>query len=273
MEVSFLPALSPHPFMRRLSGVSRIDAYVGRLSLIAAVGIRAGWSVTRSLSRYRGLSSSLLSSRLLLEGSATKLRGGNAVGSLAFILHLAAVLAFRPVWAAIDHRCLHPRWPTRHQATPQTGLSSTPRQKSSPYSCGRLYLSSWGRDSAVTIVLPGVALPFDVAISDLSRSCGGCAFTSSPNSVMVSGAVAISDRADLLLLFGRPTRFGCWDMTSRRAFSLLLAWLYLFFDNPDGLSRFGFLAGLRTDRRHQARLHEAQYPTDAFDDLTVPTKA
>ena len=89
-----------HFLMRLPRGISRINAYVAAIVGLAALAMLAASTVRGDFIGAWALGVFALIA-LLLEGSPAKLRSGNAVGSLAFILHLSSFLLFGPFWAGV----------------------------------------------------------------------------------------------------------------------------------------------------------------------------
>jgi len=226
--------------MRRLGGVSRINAYV---ALVVATAIAALVAASTMGSQYPGSWAIAVFAliALLLEGSATKLRSGNAVGSLAFILHLSSFVLFGPYWAGLI---------TGASTLASQILVGNPKNKVL-FNAGQQVLSvvvagllfvSLGGHTPPTVVVPGVQLSFELAIREILTFFAGAVAYFVLNSVMVSGVVAISTGRTFSAVWATNTLWVLGYDIAASSFSLFVSWLYLFFDNPAGLSRFGFLA-------------------------------
>jgi len=226
--------------MRRPSGISRINAYVALIVALAASGILAT-SPIRGANPGTWAVAVFALIALLLEGSATKLRSGNAVGSLAFILHLSSFVLFGPFWAGLITGVSTLAGQLVNGNPTNRVLFNTGQQVISVIVAGSLYLSLGGT-APPTVVIPGLGVSFAIAIKELLSFFAGAFAYFVLNSVMVSGAVAISTGRTFSAVWATNTLWVLGYDIAASSFSLFVSWLYLYFDNPAGLSRFGFLA-------------------------------
>jgi HD-GYP domain-containing protein (c-di-GMP phosphodiesterase class II) len=228
--------------MRRLLGLNRIDAYVAAVAgFAAAVGVIA-W-VTRS--PFPGVWPILVFTlaAVLLETSVTNLRGGGGEGSLSFVVHFGALLLFGGFWAAGT-----------------AGLSALIRQvlngkplNKAVFNTSQTFLSLalsigvyslLGGTSPPTLIQPGVSSSFADSSTTLVAFLGACVAYFVVNSLLVSGAVSISSGRGFSAVWKTNTLWVLGYDVASSFLGMFFAWLYLVFDDPSGLKRFGFIAVL-----------------------------
>lgn len=226
--------------MRRLLGLNRIDAYVATVFVATAAVAVVAW-IYRS--PFPGLWAILVLSTIavLLETSSTQLRGGGGEGSIAFLVHFAALLLFGGIWAAAIAG-----------ASTLVGqlISSRPlnrtvfntSQKFLTLLLGAAVFKALGGTTPPTLIQPGVATTFAAASRDLLAFLGAGVAYFVANSLLVSGAVAISSGRPFGAVWKTNTLWVLGYDLASSLLGLLLGWLYLVFDDPTGLKRFGFLA-------------------------------
>jgi HD-GYP domain-containing protein (c-di-GMP phosphodiesterase class II) len=219
---------------------SAIRTYVTSV-IVAAIAVAvASWLTRGNFPGGWGIGV-LIAAGAMLEISATMLRGGDAVGSLSFVVHLSAGILFGPFWGGLVAACsigvgqIHRRRPPIKaafnvaQATLALGLSVWVYRGLG----GSLPPDFLLHFSAVTVrsVIPEVLAFFASALVYFMV-----------NSLLVSGAVALSQGVSVLQVWRKNTLwvlgYDIWAST----LALLVAWLYLRFEGPDGVSRLGFLA-------------------------------
>jgi HD-GYP domain-containing protein (c-di-GMP phosphodiesterase class II) len=228
--------------MRRLLGLNRIDAYVAAISVVTAASLVLAW-LTRGA--FPGIWPIAVFSLIavLLEASVTKLRGGGGEGSLAFLVHFAAMLLFGGIWAA----AIAGLSTFVVQLITGRPLNKTVFNTSQQFLC--LLAAYWvysalGGANPPTIIQPGVAASFtDSSRTILAFLASGVAYFGA-NSLMVSGAVAISTGRPFGAVWKTNTLWVLGYDVASSFLGMLLAWLYLVFDDPTGMKRFGFIAVL-----------------------------
>lgn len=183
----------------------------------------------------------LIAAGFLLEISATKLRGGDAVGSLSFVVHISAGILFGPFWGSVV-------------AAASTGIgqfySGRPKTRVA-FNIAQYTIALISSVSVYRVLGGGLPPAFlghlgeqsvrQVAPEALAFLSGAFVYFIT-NSILVSGAVAISEGRSLWNVWRTNTLwvlgYDIWAST----LALFVAWLYLRFDGPDGVSRLGFLA-------------------------------
>lgn len=228
--------------MRRLLGLNRIDAYVAAVSVIAAASVVLSW-LTRD--PFPGAWPVVVFTLIavLLESSVTKLRGGGGEGSLAFLVLFAAILLFGGVWAAVVAG-VSTLIGQLINARPLNRIVFNTSQK---FLC--VLLAAWtyavlGGTTPPTIIQPGVVSSFtDSSRTLIAFLASGVAYFVA-NSILVSGAVAISSGRGFAAVWKTNTLWVLGYDVASSLLGMLLAWLYLVFDDPSGMKRFGFVAVL-----------------------------
>src|SRR6476619_1302442 len=78
----------------------KVHGYVAGMAALAIASLAAVWTQTDGFPGLWGIGVLLLVA-FLLQVTATTSRGGDAEGSLSFVIHLAAGVLFGPFWGAI----------------------------------------------------------------------------------------------------------------------------------------------------------------------------
>jgi HD-GYP domain-containing protein (c-di-GMP phosphodiesterase class II) len=228
--------------MRRLLGLNRIDAYVAAVLVTAvAMGV-VGWSYRTPFPGIWALVV-LTGIAVLLETSSTNLRGGGGEGSISFLVHFAAIPLFGGVWAAI----IAGSSALTAQVIGGRPLNRTVFNSSQKFLVALLAATTYqavGGALPPTLLQPGVASTFADASRDLvAFLVAGVVFFGS-NSLLVSGAVAISSGRAFGAVWKTNTLWVLGYDVAASFLGMFLGWLYLLFDDPTGMKRFGFIAVL-----------------------------
>ena len=245
---------------------NRIQLYVTGTALAAAIGLVASWSIRVDFPGPWGIGV-LLFVAFLLQVSATDSRGGGAEGSLSFIVHLAAGVLFGGFWGAVV-------------AGVSTLLSQVGRRRETmkvvfnvaqrvASTTAAMIVFGWlGGTVPPDILVPGNAVDTGLLVLTILAFLGAAAIYFVVNSALVAGAVALSSQK----------RWGdVWTTTylwvigydvAASTMALVIAWLYLKFEGPDPVSRFGFLlfvVPLIVAKHVYAKLNTLQVVYDELD--------
>jgi HD-GYP domain-containing protein (c-di-GMP phosphodiesterase class II) len=179
----------------------------------------------------------------LLEVSSTTLRGGDAKGSLAFVAELAAGVLFGPFWGGL-----------------LTGVSAFAAHKYSRRPTVRAAFNAFQKSFSVVLaigvyqflggVVPPAFLTPGASVVANEVAVGLVAFLAASltyifvNSVLVSGAIAISTGQSIRQVWKTNTLWVLSYDIGASILSLVIAALYLWFEGMGGLARFGFVAAL-----------------------------
>jgi hypothetical protein len=209
----------------------------------------------------------LLMVAFLLQISATTLRGGDAEGSLSFIVHLAGGVLFGPFWGGLvagTSTALSQAVARRETIKAVFNIS----QRTLSLACAILAYRFLGGSTPPDYLLPGVAwVPRDV-VPDVLAFFAAAVVYFALNSMLVSGAISISKGKQLRQVW--TTRY-LWVLgydIGASTLALLVAWIFLKFDGPDGFARVGFLAILLpiiAARHIYAKLNTLQSLYDELD--------
>lgn len=218
-----------------------IRTYVTAVVVVAIAVAASSWFVRGVYPGAWGIAV-LIAAGAMLEMSATHLRGGgDAHGSLSFVVHISAGILFGPFWggavvaSSIGFGQLHARRPPLKAAfnVAQSTLALVTAVWVYQLLGGGMppkFLLHLGAIS-VRSVIPEVLAFFAAALVYFLV-----------NSVLVSGAVAISKQQSVWRVWSTNTLwvlgYDIWAST----LALFVAWLYMRFSGPDGISRLGFLA-------------------------------
>ncbi len=227
--------------MLRLIGLSRITSYVGTVALLAAVALLFSWrGAGLPPSGLWGLGMLGLTS-LLLEVSKSRLRAGGGHGNLGFVVQLAAMVLFGGFWAGIITATvvLVGQVALRIQATKLA--FNVAQRVLSILGAAAIYSAIGGSTPPVFLAQLGGA-PFELVLRDgLAFLCAAATYFLT-NSLLVSGAVAISSARSFAEVWKKSTLWVLgYDLIASNL-ALGVAGLYLFFDRPDGLARLVFPA-------------------------------
>jgi HD-GYP domain-containing protein (c-di-GMP phosphodiesterase class II) len=217
-----------------------IRTYVSAVAVAALGMAAASWYVRDSFPGAWGIGV-LIVAGFLLEMSATSLRGGGGRGSLSFVVYISAGILFGPFWGgvvaavSVAARQIYDRKPRIKAVFNIAQNILTLGLSVCVYSLlgGKLppdFLRHIG-DLSVRAVAPEVLAFFAAALVYFLT-----------NSVLVSGAVAISENRPVWGVWRTNTLWVLGYDICASTLALFVAWLYLRFDAPDGISRLGFLA-------------------------------
>jgi HD-GYP domain-containing protein (c-di-GMP phosphodiesterase class II) len=226
--------------MRRLLGLNRIDAYVATVLVVAGAMFALAWPFHTAFPGLWPLVALTLIA-FLLEASVTQLRGGGGDGSIVFLIHLAALLLFGGTWAAViaGSSTLAAQVV---MGRPLNRMVFNTAQKILTVLLGAWTYELFGGGFPPSIVVPGAASTFADSVRSVVAFLAGGAVYFVSNSLLVSGAVAISSGRSFGAVWKTNTLWVLGYDLAASTLGMLVAWLYLLFDDPAGLKRFAFLA-------------------------------
>ncbi len=223
-----------------MKNAQRITGYVASVAVFAIGVMMIAW---RQHATFPGIwpSMVLLLVAFLLQNSATTVRGGDAKGSLSFIVHLAGGVLFGAFWggwlAAISTALSQ----VVARREPIKALFNVSQRTLSLASAICIYRLLGGSLPPVYLV-PGTPWIAADVIREVLAFFAGALVYFALNSVLVSGAVAISRGKSLRDVWATGYLWVLGYDIGASSLALLVAWVFLKFDSPDGLSKLGFLA-------------------------------
>ena len=250
-----------------MSSNRRINWYVG-LVAAAALGIMAvAWNQRMA---FPGIWPTfvLCLVAFLLEISATTVRGGDGEGSLSFIVHLSGGVLFGAFWGALV-------------AGVATGLGQivgrkgilkggfNVSQRALALAAAILVYHGLGGSVPPAYLMPGVSLAPVIVVKEVLAFFAAAAVYFAFNTVLVSAAVAISKGKHLAKVWTTGFRWVLGYDIGASALALVVAWIFLKFDSPDGLEKLAFLAifaPIIAARHIYAKLDTLQSLYDALDE-------
>lgn len=225
--------------MPRTLGLSRINSYVGLTALLALLLVVVVFPIRGAFPGYWGPFVLTLVT-VLLEVSATRLRGGGAEGSISFVIHMAAFLLFGPFWAASVVAVSTVASQIAAGRLPNRVVFNTGQKVLSVILAATAYHLVGGA-TPPSLISPGVPTTFEVALREMGAFFAATLTYFVANSLSVSGAVAISSGRSFRDVWRTNTLWVLGYDIAASGLSIFVAWLYLLFDKPDGLARLGFL--------------------------------
>jgi HD-GYP domain-containing protein (c-di-GMP phosphodiesterase class II) len=206
-------------------------------------------------------------SAFLLQISATTLRGGDAEGSLSFIVHLAGGVLFGPFWGglvAATSTALSQAVARREIIKAVFNISQRTLSLASAILAYRLL----GGSTPPEYLLPGVAWVARDVVPDVLAFFAAAVVYFALNSVLVSAAISISRGKQLRQVWTTSYLWVLGYDIGASTLALLVAWIFLKFDGPDGFAQVGFLAILLpiiAARHIYAKLNTLQSLYDELD--------
>jgi len=183
----------------------------------------------------------LVTAGFLLEVSASRLRGGDATGSLSFVTDLSAGILFGPFWGAMVSA-----------ASMLLGqLYNRPPLLKATFNVAQrtlcLGMFVWVYQLLGGTVPPSILrdtslLTVQASLPVLGAFLAAAVVYFMANSLLVSGAVAISRTRSFWSVWQKNTLWVLGYDVAASFMAFFFAWLYLRFDGPDGITRLGFLA-------------------------------
>ena len=217
----------------------RILTYVVLNAVAAIVAMTMAWNGFR-VSPGAWEIGVLLIAAVLLEASATTLRGGEGKGSISFVCDLAAGLLFGAIWAGVVaavSMVLSQAW--RKRPAIRVVFNVSQRIYSSILAIA-IY-SALGGSQPLAYFRSGTAFNGSAFLWDMLFFGLGTLAYFILNSLVVSGALAISTGVSVASVWRRNTLWVLGYDLAASAISLLVAWAYVRFDASTVQGRVFFL--------------------------------
>jgi HD-GYP domain-containing protein (c-di-GMP phosphodiesterase class II) len=219
--------------------LERIQILVLCAAAFAAASIAALWPARGDFPGVWGIGV-LLVVAFLLQVTATDSRGGNAEGSLSFIVHLSAALLFGVVWGAIVAG-LSTVLSQVLLKRPAIKAAFNISQRMIATLAATLVFGALGGSTPPLVLTPGAQITTSSLVATILAFLAGAATYFAVNSILVSAAVALTTGRRFSDIWSRAFLWVVGYDIGASALALLVAWLYLRFDGPTILSRLGFL--------------------------------
>lgn len=232
------------PNLQMSRRLSRIHAYV--LSVAAAAAAATAISALPGIrGAYPGAWGPFVLTvvAFLLEVTSTALRSGSAAGSISFVIHLAALVLFGPFWALgiVLVSTLLSQLALRR---PITRVVFNPSQRVLSLSLAAIAYNLLGGTVPLGFIAanPVVSPEFSSALRDLGAFFAAVLAYFAANSMLVSGAVAISEDRSFREVWKTNTLWVLGYDIAASMLAILVAWLFEVFSSEQGLTRFAFPA-------------------------------
>ncbi len=217
----------------------RISGYIGAIGAAAILVVVASWHSRQPWPGFLGPTVFALIS-FLLDVSSITLRSGEGRGSIAFVTQIASGVLFGPFWGALV-------------VITSTGLAQLVRRPPIERLVFNIFqrtlilvICVWayqflGGEVPPTYLLPGSATPLNEVLASLLAFLGGALVYISVNSLLVSGAVALSTGQSFLLVWRTNTLWILGYDIVAASLSLIVSFLYLSSDRQEGVARLSFV--------------------------------
>ncbi|MCC7134398.1 MAG: HD-GYP domain-containing protein [Gemmatimonadales bacterium] len=218
---------------------SRITVYVGLTISAALAWLVAAWPAAANFPGFWGVGVLLLVA-FLLQVSALDSRGGDAEGSLSFVVHLAAGVLFGGFWGAVVAGLSTLMSQLRLRREPLKASFNVAQRVLAVLASMQVF-QGFGGTTPPEVLLPGAQFTSSAFVVTVLAFLTAAAVYFLVNSLLVFGAVAISTRKSFAEVWAKASVWVFGYDVGASAIALFVAWLYLKFDGPMALSRLGFL--------------------------------
>jgi putative nucleotidyltransferase with HDIG domain len=218
----------------------RIHLYVAAIAASSVAGLMLATLSGFPFPGFWALSV-LICVGFLLEISATTLRGGEAEGSLSFVVHLSAGILFGALWGGVV-AAITTALGQVYGRRPTIKLVFNVAQRTVALVGAMLtYQALGGRVPPGFLVAGSSSTPREVVTTVVAFFAGALAYFLI-NSLAVSGALAITRGRSIKEIWKTNTLWVLGYDLGASTLALVVAWLYLFFEGPDQIARLGFVA-------------------------------
>jgi HD-GYP domain-containing protein (c-di-GMP phosphodiesterase class II) len=218
----------------------RINAYVTAVALAAIALTAYAWYERPP---FPGIWPTLvlLLVAFLLQVSARTARGGDAEGSISFIVHQAAGILFGPLWGGLT-AAISTAFSQVVARRERIKILFNVSQRTLSLVVAVFSYVALGGSIPPKYLMPGSAWePSDVLRNVVAFFASAFVYFI-VNSVLVSGAVAISRGKSIRQVWRTSSLWVLGYDIGASSLALLVSWVYLRFDSDDGLAKLGFLA-------------------------------
>jgi len=218
---------------------SRVRTFVFALLVLAGVAISVSSTFAVDFPGWWAIFSLGLAG-LLTGTSVARLRTGNATGSVAFIIALANCLLFGAFWAGLLTAVTALGVQLLKRREPVKVLFDVSQQVLSTVAAATAY-HALGGTNPPSFFLSGTSLPLSGVLITLVAFYVGSVIYFLINSALVSTAVALSSNQSPKSVWRTNTLWVLGYDVSASTMSILVAWVFVWFDNSSGIMRLGFL--------------------------------
>lgn len=249
-----------------MSRSHKINTYVAGVVVTAIALTGYAW---HERSAFPGVWPSLvlLLVAFLLQVSATTARGGSAEGSLSFIVHQAAGVLFGPFWGGLVAAGSTAFSQAVARRAPIKALFNV-SQRTLSLVVAVLCYKILGGTTPPNYLIPGATWVPGEVVREVLAFFGSAFIYFMLNTLLVSGAVAISNGRSLRQVWTTSSSWVLGYDIGASSLALLVSWVFLKFDSDDGLAKFGFLAifiPIIAARHIYAKLNTLQSLYDELD--------
>ena len=220
--------------------IGKIESYV---AIVAALACCAMALALLDHPAFPGIWPSLvlLAVAFLLQISATLVRGGDAEGSLSFIVHLAAGILFGAFWGGAVTAVSTGLSQVVVRKEPLKALFNVSQRTLSLVSAILVY-QLLGGSLPPAFLLPGAVWTAQSVVTQMLAFYAAALVYFAFNSVLVSAAVAISTGKPFSRVWATGFSWVLGYDIGASTLALVVSWVFLKFDGPDGFSKLAFLA-------------------------------
>lgn len=209
----------------------------------------------------------LLTVAFLLQVSATATRGGDAEGSLSFIVHQASGLLFGPFWGGLIAAVSTAFSQVMARREPIKAVFNVSQRTASLVLAVLIY-KALGGSTPPKYLLPGAHLDPGAVARDVVVFFAAAFVYFLLNSLFVSAAVSISRGKSIRQVWTTTSLWVLGYDVGASSLALFVSWIFLRFDSDNGLAKLGFLAiflPIIAARHIYAKLNTLQSLYDELD--------
>lgn len=249
-----------------MSNSTKINSYVALVAATSTGIMAVAWA---DHAPFPGAWPSLvlLLVAFLLQISPTNIRGGDAEGSLSFIVHLAGGLLFGAFWGGLVAAISTAFSQAVARREPIKAVFNV-CQRTLSLATAVLVYQLLGGSIPPSYLVPGASWVASVVAREVFAFFGAALVYFAFNSILVSAAVAISRGKSLTRVWTTGFLWVLGYDIGASVLALIVAWTFLKFDSPDGVAKLAFLAifaPIIAARHIYAKLNTLQSLYDELD--------